>query len=118
MRAVDKMLPDPPLTVSSVSHCLTSSTNLALPSVRVEFLRLSVGHCTTVWYHIGSAAERNATIRHGVSIMSALYHATMPIFTVILRRSFGVAGGALSDPGDGVNTRVAWWVCPSSVEYL
>ncbi|KAI0747015.1 propionyl-CoA carboxylase [Daedaleopsis nitida] len=59
-------------------------------------------------FAIGSAAERMATIRHGVAIMSALYHATTPIYTVILRRSFGVAGGALSDPGDGLNTRVAW----------
>ncbi|KAI0646557.1 propionyl-CoA carboxylase [Trametes meyenii] len=59
-------------------------------------------------FAIGSAAERAATIRHGVAIMAALYHATIPIFTVILRRSFGVAGGALSDPGDGLNTRVAW----------
>ncbi|KAJ8502256.1 hypothetical protein ONZ51_g126 [Trametes cubensis] len=59
-------------------------------------------------FAIGSAAERMATIRHGVAIMSALYHATIPIFTVIIRRSFGVAGGALSDPGDGLNNRVAW----------
>ncbi|TBU31409.1 propionyl-CoA carboxylase [Dichomitus squalens] len=59
-------------------------------------------------FAIGSAAEKAATIRHGVAIMSALYHATIPIFTVIIRRSFGVAGGALSDPGDGLNDRVAW----------
>ncbi|KAH9849625.1 propionyl-CoA carboxylase [Lenzites betulinus] len=59
-------------------------------------------------FAIGSAAERMATIRHGAAIMSALYHATVPIFTVIIRRSFGVAGGAFSDPGDGLNTRVAW----------
>ena len=56
----------------------------------------------------GSAAEKSATIRHGASIMAALYHATIPIFTVIIRRSFGVAGGALSDLGDGLNNRVAW----------
>ncbi|KAI0371278.1 propionyl-CoA carboxylase [Pilatotrama ljubarskyi] len=59
-------------------------------------------------FAIGSTAERMATIRHGAAIMAALYHATVPIFTVILRRSFGVAGGALSDSGDGLNTRVAW----------
>ncbi|KAI0777207.1 propionyl-CoA carboxylase [Trametes elegans] len=59
-------------------------------------------------FAIGSAAERMATIRHGTAIMSALYHATVPIFTVIIRRSFGVAGGAFSDAGDGLNTRVAW----------
>ncbi len=51
-----------------------------------------------------------ATIRHGAAIMSALYNATIPIFNVVIRRSFGVAGGAISDPGDGLNTRVAWCV--------
>ncbi|RPD57011.1 propionyl-CoA carboxylase [Lentinus tigrinus ALCF2SS1-7] len=59
-------------------------------------------------FAIGSAAERTATIRHGASVMSALFYATIPIYTVVLRRAFGVAGGALSDPDDGVNTRVAW----------
>ncbi|KAH9941153.1 propionyl-CoA carboxylase [Epithele typhae] len=59
-------------------------------------------------FAVGSAAEHAATIRHGVAIMSALFHATVPIFTVIIRRAFGVAGGAFADPGDGLNTRVAW----------
>ncbi|KAI0698037.1 propionyl-CoA carboxylase [Cerioporus squamosus] len=59
-------------------------------------------------FAIGSAAERAATIRHGASVMAALYYATIPIYTVVLRRSFGVAGGTLSDPDNGVNTRVAW----------
>ncbi|OJT03451.1 Propionyl-CoA carboxylase beta chain, mitochondrial [Trametes pubescens] len=59
-------------------------------------------------FAIGSVAERMATIRHGAAIMSALYNATIPIFNVVIRRSFGVAGGAISDPGDGLNTRVAW----------
>jgi len=59
-------------------------------------------------FAIGSAAERMATIRHGASAMSALYHATVPIFTVIIRRAFGVAGGAFADSEDGRGTRVAW----------
>ena len=42
--------------------------------------------------------------------MAALYHATLPISTTIIRRSFGVAGGALSDPGNGLNHHVAWYV--------
>ncbi|KAG6821118.1 hypothetical protein H0H93_006457 [Arthromyces matolae] len=56
----------------------------------------------------GSAAERMATIRHGASAMSALYSATTPIYTVIIRRAFGVAGGVFADPEDGAGTRVAW----------
>ncbi|KDQ60050.1 hypothetical protein JAAARDRAFT_191472 [Jaapia argillacea MUCL 33604] len=59
-------------------------------------------------FAIGSAAEKSATIRHGASAMSALYDATVPIFTVIIRRAFGVAGGAFADPEDGRNFRVAW----------
>jgi acetyl-CoA carboxylase carboxyltransferase component len=51
-----------------------------------------------------------ATIRHGASAMSALYHATVPIFTVVVRRAFGVAGGAFADSEDGRGTRVAWFV--------
>ncbi|RDB30514.1 Propionyl-CoA carboxylase beta chain, mitochondrial [Hypsizygus marmoreus] len=59
-------------------------------------------------FAIGSVAERAATIRHGASAMSALYNATIPIYTVIIRRAFGVAGGAFADPEDGMGTRVAW----------
>ncbi|KJA26879.1 hypothetical protein HYPSUDRAFT_84282 [Hypholoma sublateritium FD-334 SS-4] len=59
-------------------------------------------------FAIGSIAERTATIRHGASAMAALYQATIPIYTVILRRAFGVAGGAFADPDDGATTRVSW----------
>ncbi|KAG6918203.1 hypothetical protein DXG01_015992 [Tephrocybe rancida] len=59
-------------------------------------------------FAIGSIAERAATIRHGASAMSALYNATVPIYTVIIRRAFGVAGGVFADPEDGTGTRVAW----------
>ncbi|KAG6865318.1 hypothetical protein C0991_003492 [Blastosporella zonata] len=58
----------------------------------------------------GSIAERAATIRHGASAMSALYSATTPIYTVIIRRAFGVAGGVFADPEDGAGLRVAWFV--------
>ncbi|KAF8970404.1 propionyl-CoA carboxylase [Flammula alnicola] len=59
-------------------------------------------------FAIGSLAERSATIRHGAAAMAALYQATTPIYTVILRRAFGVAGGAFADPDDGAGTRVSW----------
>jgi acetyl-CoA carboxylase carboxyltransferase component len=39
-----------------------------------------------------------------------LYNATVPIYTVITRRAFGVAGGVFADPEDGMGTRVAWSV--------
>ncbi|KAH8101785.1 propionyl-CoA carboxylase [Cristinia sonorae] len=59
-------------------------------------------------FAIGSAAEKAATIRHGASAMSALYSTRVPIFTVILRRAFGVAGAAFANPEDDNNNRVAW----------
>ncbi|KAF8906805.1 propionyl-CoA carboxylase [Gymnopilus junonius] len=59
-------------------------------------------------FAIGSLAERTATIRHGASAMAALYQASIPIYTVIIRRAFGVAGGAFGDTDDGSSIRVAW----------
>ncbi|KAL0572647.1 hypothetical protein V5O48_009305 [Marasmius crinis-equi] len=59
-------------------------------------------------FAIGSLAERLATIRHGASAMSAIYNASIPIYTVIVRRAFGVAGSIFADPEDGRNVRVAW----------
>jgi len=59
-------------------------------------------------FAIGSAAEKTATIRHGASAMSALYVARVPVFTVVIRRAFGVAGGAFAHPEDDNNNRVAW----------
>ena len=61
-------------------------------------------------YFAGSAAEKMATIRHGASAMSALYNASIPIFTVVIRRAFGVAGGVFADPEDGRGERIAWYV--------
>jgi len=61
---------------------------------------------------IGSLAERAATIRHGAAAMAALYNVTTPIFTIIIRRAFGVAGSAFTDPNDGSGLRVAWSVFP------
>ena len=51
-----------------------------------------------------------ATIRHGGAALTALYRASVPIFTVIIRRAFGVAGGAFAEPDDGWGQRVAWYV--------
>ncbi len=58
-------------------------------------------------FAIGSAAERAATIRHGVTAISALYQLRVPFFSVIVRRAFGVAGAAFVDRGDP-DLRVAW----------
>ena len=48
-------------------------------------------------FMIGGAAERAATIRRGVEAMGAIYDASVPWATVILRKAYGVAGAAMSD---------------------
>ncbi|KAF9260608.1 propionyl-CoA carboxylase [Marasmius fiardii PR-910] len=59
-------------------------------------------------FAIGSLAERMATIRHGASAMAAIYNASVPLFTIVIRRAFGVAASVFADPEDGRNFRVAW----------
>ena len=58
-------------------------------------------------FAIGTVAERTATMRHGVAL-TATYHATtMPVFNVLTRRAYGVAGQimlACREP----RTIVAW----------
>ncbi|KAJ4299317.1 hypothetical protein N0V90_004561 [Kalmusia sp. IMI 367209] len=58
-------------------------------------------------YAIGTAAERTATMRHGVALATTYYSTTMPIFSVIVRRVYGVAGGVMLDCRDP-RMRVAW----------
>lgn len=58
-------------------------------------------------YAIGTAAERTATMRHGVTLATTYYSTTMPIFSVIVRRVYGVAGGIMLDCRDP-RMRVAW----------
>lgn len=43
-------------------------------------------------FAIGTVAERSATMRHGVSLASTYNGTTMPVFNVVTRRSYGVAG--------------------------
>jgi acetyl-CoA carboxylase carboxyltransferase component len=56
-------------------------------------------------FMIGTRAEEAGTIRHGVEALFAVQQSRVPWFTVILRRSFGVAAGVHLGP-DGVV--VAW----------
>jgi len=56
---------------------------------------------------IGVRAERAGTIRKGVRAISAVYHATVPWVTIIVRRVFGVAGAAHGNV-QALNLRYAW----------
>ncbi|KAI0505398.1 propionyl-CoA carboxylase-like protein [Xylaria bambusicola] len=58
-------------------------------------------------YAVGTAAERSATMRYGVNLAMAYYTTTMPVFSVVTRRAYGVAGGVMLDCRDP-RMRVAW----------
>lgn len=56
-------------------------------------------------FAIGPEAEQAATIRHGMNAMFAVLQSSIPWFSVLVRRSFGVAQGI--HLGNG-GTTVAW----------
>jgi acetyl-CoA carboxylase carboxyltransferase component len=56
---------------------------------------------------IGTAAERGGTIRAGARALAAVYQATVPWVSVIVRRVFGVAGAAHGNAAR-LNLRYAW----------
>ena len=59
---------------------------------------------------IGREAEEQATIRHGARALAAVYQATVPWCSIIIRRVFGVAGAA-HENHTRLKYRYAW---PSS----
>ncbi|CAG8089739.1 unnamed protein product [Penicillium nalgiovense] len=58
-------------------------------------------------YAIGTVAERTATMRWGVELAKAYFSTTVPVFSVVTRRVFGVAGGVMLGCRDP-SMQVAW----------
>lgn len=58
-------------------------------------------------YAVGTVAERTATMRWGIELAKTYYTTTMPMFSVVTRRVYGVAGGVMLDCRDP-RVRVAW----------
>lgn len=58
-------------------------------------------------YAIGTVAERSAVMKWGVALGAAYYTSTTPIFTVLTRRAYGVAGGIMLDSREPW-MRIAW----------
>ena len=58
-------------------------------------------------YAVGTTAERNATMKWGVELGKAYFCTTVPLFNVIVRKCYGVAGGIMTDCRDPHN-QVAW----------
>ncbi len=63
-----------------------------------ELFHLPVVHLVdNPGFMIGLEAEKAATIRRGVDAMNAIYKATIPWCSVIVRKAYGVAGAAMSN---------------------
>jgi len=56
---------------------------------------------------IGSAAERAGTVRAGARALVAVYQATMPWISILIRRCYGVAGAGHGN-AQSLNLRYAW----------
>ncbi|MCP5178653.1 MAG: ATP-grasp domain-containing protein [Pseudomonadales bacterium] len=59
-------------------------------------------------FAVGIEHEMNGTIRRGGEWMVAFAQTTVPLFTVIMRRSFGVAGNNYATPRSHPSMRVVW----------
>ncbi len=58
-------------------------------------------------FMVGTAAERQGTIRKGARALCAIEQSTVPWVAVLIRKCYGVAGGAHGRFG-GLNLRYAW----------
>ncbi|KAL9115147.1 MAG: hypothetical protein Q9227_000941 [Pyrenula ochraceoflavens] len=78
--------------------------SLCFPRFRITAL---ISHSKKAGYAIGTTAERTATMRHGIELAKTYFTTTTPIFNILIRRVFGVAGNVMLDNRDPC-MRVAW----------
>ena len=64
--------------------------------------------CDNPGFAVGVEHEITGTIRKGATWMTAFAQAAVPIFTVLMRRSFGVAGNNYATPRRQHSARVVW----------
>jgi acetyl-CoA carboxylase carboxyltransferase component len=73
-----------------------------------ETFHLPVVHFVDIpGFLIGLQAEQTATIRHGARALSAIYQATVPWCSILVRKVFGVAGAAHTN-ASRFRYRYAW----------
>jgi acetyl-CoA carboxylase carboxyltransferase component len=73
-----------------------------------ETFHLPVVHLVDIpGFRIGLEAEQAATIRHGARALTAIYQATGPWCTILIRKAFGVAGAAMQN-ASRLPFRYAW----------
>jgi acetyl-CoA carboxylase carboxyltransferase component len=56
---------------------------------------------------VGAESEADAILREGVRARYIGFQVTVPVFTVIVRKCYGVAGGGVIDRA-GLNFKIAW----------
>ncbi|MDX1382413.1 MAG: carboxyl transferase domain-containing protein [Thermoanaerobaculia bacterium] len=81
-----------------LTRLIDLASTFHLPLVHLE-------DCPGFW--IGRQAEQEATIRFGSHVLAALGQSTVPFCCVVIRKAFGVAGGANHKPGSH-HFRYAW----------
>jgi len=64
--------------------------------------------CDNPGFAVGLEHEINGTIRKGGEWMVAFAQSRVPMFTVLMRRSFGVAGNNYATPRRQWNARIVW----------
>ncbi|MGX7953177.1 acyl-CoA carboxylase subunit beta [Tsuneonella sp. HG249] len=73
-----------------------------------DLFRLPIVHLVdNPGFMIGREAEVAGTIRYGVQAMNAVYKATVPLASVVMRRAYGIAGSAMSN-ADLYQYRYCW----------
>ncbi len=73
-----------------------------------ETFHLPVVHLVDIpGFLVGREAEEQATIRHGVRAMTAIFQATVPWCSIIVRKAYGVAAAAHMN-SSRFNIRYAW----------
>ncbi|MFA9200545.1 MAG: carboxyl transferase domain-containing protein, partial [Cypionkella sp.] len=73
-----------------------------------DLFRLPIVHLVdNPGFMIGREAEVAGTIRYGVQAMNAIYRATVPLASVVMRRAYGIAGSAMSN-ADSYQYRYCW----------
>lgn len=64
--------------------------------------------CDNPGFAVGLEHEMRSTIRKGGEWMVAFAQSAVPMFTVLMRRSFGVAGNNYASPRRQWNARIVW----------
>lgn len=87
---------------ADAAHKITRFVDLA------ETFHLPVVHFVDIpGFLIGPEAEQSGTIRHGARALTAVYQASVPWCSIILRKAFGVAGAGHSNH-TRLRYRYAW----------